>query len=300
VIAEGDASDSLPHLHTGSWINADFRIWIGHPEKNRAWELLGRARRALVDRGISVEANPGAWEALSAAEGSDWFWWLGEDHYTADKGIFDQLFRDHLQAVYERAELPPPGWLQVPISRPRARRDVELQPLGFIHPTLDGRRTGFYEWHAAGRYRLDAGGSAMHRSGALARDLYFGFDLERFYLRLDFIGGRLPGAGCDLTLELLTPRQARIRVREMIAGARAVCWDDGDRAGREVAGALCQIGKILELGVPFASLGLRAGDGVEVLGTLLATGEPAETIPGDELLRFTVPDPSFDSAMWSA
>src|SRR6185295_17317363 len=90
----------LSHLHSGSWINADFRIWIGHPEKNRAWDLLARARRALVENGSTPSSAPRAWESLAAAEGSDWFWWFGDDHFTPDKDIFDRLFREHLQAAY--------------------------------------------------------------------------------------------------------------------------------------------------------------------------------------------------------
>src|SRR5262245_39691101 len=68
---------TLPRLHSGSWIDADFHIWAGHREKNRAWELLARARRVAATR--SSEQHPAAWEALMRAEGSDWFWWFGEE-----------------------------------------------------------------------------------------------------------------------------------------------------------------------------------------------------------------------------
>lgn len=300
VIAEAATLEPLARLHSGSWVNSDFRIWIGHPEKNRAWDLLSRARRALVEHRVTPEGTPAAWEALFAAEGSDWFWWFGDDHYTADKAVFDQLFRDHLQATYERASLPVPGWLQVPIVRPQQRREREFQPLGFIRPTLDGRRTGFYEWHAAGRHRLDVGGSAMHRGAGIARDLYFGFDPEHFYLRVDFAAGRPPGSEFDLVLEILTPRQSRVRVRGLQEGERPVCWDEGAQLGQDLAGAQCSIGNIVEIGIPFASLGLLVGDSVEVLGTLLKAGEPAETLPTDDLIRFSVPDHTFEAAMWSA
>src|SRR5207244_5406944 len=88
----------LANLHSGSWIDADFHIWIGHPEKNRAWELLSRARRAAGEK-----ASTAALEALLKAEGSDWFWWLGDEHYSRDKVLFDRLFRAHLRAAYEAA-----------------------------------------------------------------------------------------------------------------------------------------------------------------------------------------------------
>ena len=38
----------LPRLHAGSWIHADFGVWIGHADDRRAWDLLGEAREALA------------------------------------------------------------------------------------------------------------------------------------------------------------------------------------------------------------------------------------------------------------
>ena len=35
---------SLSHVVPGSWINANFDVWIGAEEDNRAWELLAAAR----------------------------------------------------------------------------------------------------------------------------------------------------------------------------------------------------------------------------------------------------------------
>ena len=297
VVAEGRAAP-LVHLHSGSWINADFRIWIGHPEKNRAWELLARARRALVER--DAAAGPAAWEALTAAEGSDWFWWFGDDHHTPDKAVFDLLFREHLRGAYERSGVTPPGWLEVPIASLSAGRDTEHLALGFVHPTVDGERTGFYEWHAAGRHRLDARGSSMHRSARLARDLYFGFDAEWLFLRVDFTASKPPGAGVDLGIELLAPRQARFRVEGLEPGERPVRWEGGERNGEQVAGATCRIQTILELAIPFTTLGLKPGERVEILGHLVRDGNPIETLPAEQLLRFTVPDAGFEATIWSA
>ncbi|HEY6867541.1 MAG TPA: glycoside hydrolase family 57 protein, partial [Candidatus Eisenbacteria bacterium] len=199
VLEAGPRSELLPGLHSGSWIDADFHVWIGHPEKNRAWDLIARARRALGEAQVSSEQAPGAWDALDAACGSDWMWWFGDDHETPDKPVFDRLFREHLHAVYERAGLKPPVWLRVPVVPAVRAAAGRSAPLGFIQPTIDGRPTQFYEWHAAGRHPLQAGGGAMHRGGSSARDLYFGFDAERFYLRLDFATRVPPGGEVDLT-----------------------------------------------------------------------------------------------------
>ncbi|MDX2057210.1 MAG: glycoside hydrolase family 57 protein, partial [Gemmatimonadales bacterium] len=73
-------------LHTGSWIDepgsrpgVDLGTWIGEPEENRAWELLARVRRDVRAAGFSPADGPELAKGLLAAEGSDWFWWFGED-----------------------------------------------------------------------------------------------------------------------------------------------------------------------------------------------------------------------------
>src|SRR5216683_312963 len=41
-----------------------------------------------------------AFESLLAAEGSDWCWWFGPEHSTANDAEFDALYRKHLTAIY--------------------------------------------------------------------------------------------------------------------------------------------------------------------------------------------------------
>jgi alpha-amylase/alpha-mannosidase (GH57 family) len=102
-------------LATGSWIDepgsapgVDLGTWIGEAEENRAWGLLAAARAALERVGKSPEEAPEAWRALLAAEGSDWFWWFGDDQDSGQDEVWDDLFRTHLRAVYVGAGLPPP------------------------------------------------------------------------------------------------------------------------------------------------------------------------------------------------
>ena len=37
----------IDHIFPGSWINANFDVWIGAEEDNRAWDYLLRARRRI-------------------------------------------------------------------------------------------------------------------------------------------------------------------------------------------------------------------------------------------------------------
>ncbi|MCS7228186.1 MAG: glycoside hydrolase family 57 protein, partial [Endomicrobia bacterium] len=48
--------DELPGLWPGSWINANYNIWIGHPEDNTAWDYLYKTRSFLTQY-ISQHSN---------------------------------------------------------------------------------------------------------------------------------------------------------------------------------------------------------------------------------------------------
>ncbi len=108
----------LPRVHDlfhASWIDEtgsapgnDLGTWIGEPEENRAWDLLREAAACLDKLGATPGTHPQAYEALLAAEGSDWFWWLGDDQASDSDADFDDLFRGHLKAVYRAAGRRPP------------------------------------------------------------------------------------------------------------------------------------------------------------------------------------------------
>lgn len=102
-------------LFTGSWIDewdsapgVDLGTWIGEPEENAGWELLGQVRASLKKAGCAPASHPEAFRALYAAEGSDWFWWFGADHQSDADEAFDDLFRSHLRAACRLAEVEAP------------------------------------------------------------------------------------------------------------------------------------------------------------------------------------------------
>ena len=179
----------LPYLHSGSWINQDYKIWIGHAEDNRGWDLLGHTRSRLLEISPSLppERANAAWHELYAAEGSDWFWWYGDDFDTAYKEEFDRLFRTHLRNVWTLAGLTPPDLLNQPLCEARRfhTRDQVTQPLSLLRPTIDGIVTNFFEWRGAGTINPNPPLGAMWKAEGLFSAICFGFDLEHLFLRLD-------------------------------------------------------------------------------------------------------------------
>ena len=99
----------IKHLSAGSWIYGEFGKWIGNPYKVRAWELLTQARKALAK---TKEPSALAWKQMYILEGSDWFWWYGED----PDGSFDLLFRQHLNNFYHFIGQKPPEYLKNPLT----------------------------------------------------------------------------------------------------------------------------------------------------------------------------------------
>jgi len=195
-------TETIPenHLHSGSWVDASFTTWIGDPAKNRAWDLLTEARQMLANHPEATEANnPEAWEALYAAEGSDWFWWFGEGHSSNQDAIFDELFREHLAGIYQALNEPIPEILQQPVEIHELR--TEQQPQSFIHPVIDGIGDE-QDWDHAGRIEVGGARGTMHRSSTVQR-LWYGVDHLNFYLRLDFQTGVQPGKDIPPELHLL-------------------------------------------------------------------------------------------------
>jgi hypothetical protein len=292
VLDEASVVPMLSRLHSGSWIDADFHIWIGHPEKNRAWELLSRARRAVGEK-----ASGAALEALLRAEGSDWFWWLGDDHYSSDKALFDHLFRAHLRAAYEAVGEPVPPMVEVAIAPPSSARPART-PSAPLRLVLDGRPTHFYEWQPAGRLEFPSQGGSMHAGLGLASDLYYGFDRERLYLRLDFHAGAPPGPNHGLRIEVIEPESVRLEIGSLAAGTHAVARVANGTA-ESVEGASCRIESIVELAIPLAALGLAPPQAFEALIQILEGGQPIESLPPGDVLRAVVPDESFDPSAWA-
>lgn len=196
------ATETLPaaKLHSGSWVDGSFTTWIGDPAKNRAWDLLTAARQVLADHPEATpETNPEAWEALYAAEGSDWFWWFGEGHSSNQDAMFDRLFREHLSAIYQSLNLPIPQTLRQPVESHSFPGD--RKPQSFIHPIIDGRGDE-QDWDRAGRFEIGGARGTMHRSSAIQK-IWYGVDHLNFYVRMDFKSGIRFGVDCPPELNLL-------------------------------------------------------------------------------------------------
>ena len=134
-VSLSEASDRMPAekldwLAPGSWANASFSIWMGHPEDHQAWRWIVRARTALMERkgAVSQDEWDRAYEELLVAEGSDWMWWFGNDFSSDSDAVFDQLFRQHIGNIYYFIGLPLPAELDQPIKKSLEGRRLVMAP----------------------------------------------------------------------------------------------------------------------------------------------------------------------------
>jgi alpha-amylase/alpha-mannosidase (GH57 family) len=194
AIAAAGEIPSNAGIFPASWINANFDVWIGHSEDVAAWELLWDARQAFGrakdahqqgrDDAPDHIALATAQESLLAAEGSDWCWWFGPEHSTANDAEFDALYRKHLTGVYLALGQVAPEELAKPIKR-KPEHALQLAPTGFLEVDVDGRDTSYFEWLGAGLYSPERRGGAMHGRTFYLHELRYGFEDGRFCVRVD-------------------------------------------------------------------------------------------------------------------
>jgi hypothetical protein len=195
-------SGQLKSLVPGSWINANFNVWIGAPEDNKAWDYLYHARNfyAQAAPGATEEQRKLAFEEIMIAEGSDWNWWYGPEHHSANDRDFDELYRKHLSNVYQALGGSPPDYLAQPIAGGVARPSFTPQS-AYIHPRVSGDMVRYFEWMGAACYTADQRSGAMHGKQFLMDEVFAGIDEKYVYGRLDF-AGKVPEDAFEVVVNL--------------------------------------------------------------------------------------------------
>jgi alpha-amylase/alpha-mannosidase (GH57 family) len=289
-------------LFSGSWIDHNFAIWIGHPEDNTAWDTLAFVRDYLArfdTSSVDQTVIQRAWEEIDAAEGSDWFWWFGDDFSTEQAEEFDYLFRERLRNVYRILGLEPPQMLSEPIKG--ARRVPETHPpIGFIDPVINGTINDFYEWANAGYYEVDLSAGVMHGGITDVESLFFGFSLKNFFIRIDYrqapdaepyVVHFFIRAGRDF--EIVLPLVAGQRTYTLLVSSDAGAYvpvGEYERAG---------VGKIAEFFIPFDELALAPGQTFSFFAEVKTDGVSILRCPRRGSLTARVPDENFEVENWS-
>ncbi len=223
--------EKLSSLVPGSWIRANFNVWIGAREDNRAWDYLYNARSfySRISPSCTPEQAKLAYEELLIAEGSDWNWWYGPEHSSANDREFDELYRKHLSNVYQALGAIPPDYLAQPINRSGANPLFTPQSSP-IHPRITGDSVRYFEWMGAAVYTPDRRAGAMHGKQFLMDSVHAGTNESFIYGRIDFIE-EFPKADFEVVINLepslADQRDSRrsLRLNAAVMGGAIKSWN---------------------------------------------------------------------------
>jgi hypothetical protein len=311
----------LPSIPTGSWIDGTFHIWIGHPEDHAAWEMLSRAR-TLMESKSKIYFKEGKEEPLElqrardylmVAEGSDWFWWYGDDHYTPHGPEFDRLFRHNIKAAYKAMGVNPPDSIDIPIIKTEKivqEKNVISAPRSFIQPRIDGLVTSYFEWNSARKVDPTPGFGTMHRAGHLILScFYYGFSVDEIFFRFDLDKVAVENVH-EVELEILFqeksvkfksnlyPINGRftytfVKIGE--SGVEALSLKDELKDSGNVRAAF---EKVLELAIPFESLDCGRDERLEFFVTIRNAESFGERWPIYGTFSAELPGKDFLGRMW--
>jgi len=326
-LEERPPTSRIEHLFAGSWISHNFATWVGHQEKNLGWEYLDRTR-SFLERETAKQKAAGsdglaaAWEELYIAEGSDWFWWYGDDHFSGNDEEFDRLFREHLKNVYRLAGAEPPDFLNnaiIKVGRPA----VYTSPKTFLTVKLDGRATSYFEWASAGHYgHARDSGTMQKASGNILSDVYFGFDQETFYMRFDLaqspaehgapspetrlerrglatpVDRRQLWAGLELTVSFARGTDAELVLSGLGEEHPTMTLVRPSQTPARKTLDSIRLDQILELAVKFEDLGVKPDDETEFAVEVSREGATIQRAPENTVIALKVPTPDFERQMW--
>jgi len=292
----------LDGIFPGSWISANFDVWIGHAEDVRAWDLLRDAREAYEraeQRYRSGGTMPKEWlerayEAILAAEGSDWCWWYGPEHGSANDAEFDELYRKHLTEIYRSLGEHVPDALASPIKRTpdRGRREP---PMANLTVRIDGRESSYFEWLGAGLYATERRSGAMHGRAYVLGDFYYGFGPDRFYLRVDPIHEAIADMpDFQLRLTMWDYRETRITLKiENRKLTGFILEHDGLCPLHPETVVSAAYGQIIEISLARELFDLRKRRELLMNVAFWKSGLPIDVLPAEGMLEIALGEENF-------
>ncbi len=285
---EHSPAATMPDFLPGSWIDGNFRVWIGEQEDNRAWQYLRTTREDWGQ--FSPDEQERSRMSLFAAEGSDWNWWYGRDRTAQTAEQFDDLYRRHLANVYTQAGKQIPDRLLVPVldSGPAV---IPIVPLSLVNPRIDGGPPRYLDWASASHVTPDSGGGAMSSGVPVVTSMRVGYSLSEMYLLIQFA----PQASSitDLKIEIHFTSPGGV--------TRLVIHRNGGEAtaSLEPLGAITWAMKeTLQVKLPFETL--RAGRGNTIRFTVIVLGEGRliSAIPARGVISIELPTVDYELQHW--
>src|SRR3954469_1796266 len=294
ALARTPDATPLASLVPGSWINANFNVWIGAPEDNLAWDYLAEARDFYSRQSNNVADGDKqlAYEELLIAEGSDWNWWYGPEPHSANDRDFDELYRSHLSNVYRLLGANPPDYLQHPISTEFIGKARTVPQTAFIRPRITAPNIGYFDWLGAASFTADRRSSAMHGKRFLLERAYAGINQDDLFVRLDPTAELQGDYEIEMRLEVLPASVEQTREAYLAAfrlsNGRLLSSEflvqegsvgNENRTPNKATPLEASFEKVLRAKLPLSKLGARTGDTLLLRFTIFREQLPIDSLP---------------------
>ncbi|MCX6098355.1 MAG: glycoside hydrolase family 57 protein [Caldiserica bacterium] len=285
---KGVPASDMPAFRPGSWIDGNFRVWIGQDEDNKSWQYL---RNARDDWGhFTPEEQDRSLLSMFAAEGSDWNWWYGRERTAETSVQFDDLYRRHLTNVYTQAGHLVPDQLLEPVLD-SGQPVVTVEPTGLMNPRIDGGPARYLEWSPGRCFRPDSGGGAMNSGVPAVTLLRIGYSLSAMYLLI------------QLAPEMAATEDLRVEVRLSSHAEMSrfvIQRENGTVTGwTEPPGdADWALQKTLQIKLPFTTIRAQRGERVTFAVLVSGGGRLVATIPARGVMSMKLPDADYELQHW--
>jgi alpha-amylase/alpha-mannosidase (GH57 family) len=323
ALAEIGEVRELPVIPTGSWIDGSFHIWIGHQEDHAAWEMLSRARSlleskmktSLKEKNELTDDLKKSRDYLLVAEGSDWCWWYGDDHFTPHGPEFDRLFRHNIKASYKAMGVIPPDSIDIPIIRSDKivqEKNVIPAPRSYIQPRIDGTVTSYFEWNSARKVVPAPGFGTMHRAGHLILScFYYGFSVDELFFRFDLDKVAVENVPA-IVLEILFPQKSvkfnstmdpingNFKYSFVKLQDSSIATTSMEETPGHYGNVRAAFEKVLELAIPFEALDCGQDERLEFFVTIQIADSFGERWPIYGTFSAELPGADFSERMWQA
>lgn len=283
----GQHQNEIPKLHSlmpGSWIDGNFNTWINEPTKNRYWEILftlqGVIDNLRENKLISETKFKEIERYFMIAQGSDWMWWAGEGHSSANDADFDRLFRNYVLKIYQLLDKDPPADLYEPLYT-HQKNISYLEPLHLIQPRITGKLDDYYGWVSCGELYAEQG--AIHKTEVILKQVNFGFDHENLYFQI-------------IPFEDIT----QFKDNDITVGVEFIGLKEIDLKHDTHIISKCE--EVFETAIPMSYIksDFKPGDRLKFRFLMqTADGNTLERLPNSDLVEIEIPDPFFDINNWS-
>jgi len=190
-----------------------------------------------------------------------------------------------------------PDVLAQPIAGVQAKPQFTPQTT-FIHPAVDGRNIGYFEWLGAASHVADRHSSAMHGKVFLLDTGYAGIDEENLYCRLDFMEPPAEWLSGQTKLVVTIETVNRdgnnpphtVRLEADIAEGRLQGWTFGENGQQQEQKDSIRVGieTIFECQAPLKLLDAAPGATLRVRFSVWRDGLPLDALPQEGAMEVRV------------